>query len=206
MAEHRDFFYRRLHSLLGVVPIGIFLVQHLVVNHFAVYGEESFNTAAGFMHDLPFRLMLEIFVIYLPLLFHAILGVYIVFTARNNVKNYGYFRNWMFRFQRTSGVITLVFLAWHVFETRVQIGLGNADLDYSLMEGILTNPFMFWFYVVGVIAAIFHFANGLWSFLVTWGFAQSPKSQKIVTYATVLVFLGLSYVGIRTLITFAYGV
>ncbi|MEC5422004.1 succinate dehydrogenase cytochrome b558 subunit [Virgibacillus sp. C22-A2] len=205
MAEHREFFYRRLHSLLGVVPIGIFLVQHLVVNHFAVYGEESFNNAAGFMAGLPFVLLLETFVIYLPILFHAILGVYIVFVARNNMKNYGYFRNWMFYLQRITGVITLVFIAWHVWETRVQIGLGNVELNYSLMEGILTNPFMFWFYVIGVISATFHFANGLWSFLLTWGFTQSPKSQKIATYATLLIFLAISYLGIRTLIQFAYG-
>ncbi|MFA1820612.1 succinate dehydrogenase cytochrome b558 subunit [Virgibacillus oceani] len=205
MAEHREFFTRRLHSLLGVVPIGLFLTQHLLVNHFAVYGEESFNQAAGFMAGLPFVLLLEIFVIYLPILFHAILGVYIVFVARNNTRRYGYFRNWMFYLQRITGLVTLVFIAWHVFETRVQIGLGNADLNYSLMEGILTNPIMFWFYVIGVLSTVFHFANGLWSFFVTWGITQTPKSQRIVTYATILVFLGLSFIGIRTLITFAFG-
>jgi succinate dehydrogenase / fumarate reductase, cytochrome b subunit len=205
MAEHREFFYRRLHSLLGVVPIGLFMVQHLVINHFAVYGEESFNKAANFMHNLPFVLALEIFVIYLPILFHAILGVYIVFVAKNNVRRYGFLRNWLFYLQRITGIITLVFIAWHVFETRVQVALG-ASLDYSLMEGILTNPVMFWFYVIGVLSAVFHFSNGLWGFLVSWGIAQSPRSQKIVTYATILVFLVVSYIGIRTLITFAYGV
>lgn len=205
MAEHREYFYRRLHSLLGVVPIGLFLINHLVVNHFAVYGEESFNKAASFMHNLPFVLALEIFVIYLPILFHAILGVYIVFVAKNNVRRYGFFRNWLFYLQRITGIITLVFIAWHVFETRVQVALG-ADLDYSLMEGILTNPVMFWFYVIGVLSAVFHFSNGLWGFFVSWGIAQSPRSQKIVTYATLIVFLVVSYIGIRTLITFAYGV
>lgn len=205
MAEHREFFSRRLHSLLGVVPIGIFLVQHLVVNHFAVYGEESFNKAAGFMAGLPFVLLLETFVIYLPILFHAILGVYIVFVAKNNPRNYGYFRNWMFYLQRITGIITLVFIAWHVWETRIQIGMGNVELNYSLMENILTNPVMFWFYIIGVISAVFHFSNGLWSFLVSWGITQSPKSQKIATYATVLVFIAVSYLGVRTLIQFAYG-
>ncbi|WP_042146226.1 succinate dehydrogenase cytochrome b558 subunit [Paucisalibacillus sp. EB02] len=205
MAEHREYFYRRLHSLLGVVPIGLFMVQHLVINHFAVYGEESFNKAANFMHNLPFVLALEIFIIYLPILFHAILGVYIVFVAKNNVRRYGFVRNWLFFLQRITGIITLVFIAWHVFETRVQVALG-ASLDYSLMEGILTNPIMFWFYVIGVLSAVFHFSNGLWGFLVSWGIAQSPRSQKIVTYATILVFLVVSYIGIRTLITFAYGV
>ncbi|TXK90039.1 succinate dehydrogenase, partial [Parageobacillus sp. SY1] len=30
MAGNREFYYRRLHSLLVVIPVGIFLVQHLV--------------------------------------------------------------------------------------------------------------------------------------------------------------------------------
>lgn len=206
MAGRSEFNYRRLHSLLGVVPIGIFLIQHLIVNHFAVYGRESFNAAAHVLESLPFKLFLETVIIYLPLLFHAILGVYIVFVAKNNVKRYGFFRNWMFYIQRITGIITLIFLAWHIWETRVQIGMGNAEANYSLMEGILDNPAMFWFYIIGVISTTFHFSNGLWSFLVTWGITQSPKSQRIATYATLFVFLGLSYIGVRALIAFAYGV
>jgi len=205
MVNHREHFYRRLHSLLGVVPIGIFVVQHLVVNHFAVYGEESFNKAANFMASLPFVTALEIFVIYLPILFHAILGVYIVFVARNNTRRYGYFRNWMFLLQRVTGIITLIFIAWHVWQTKVQVALGNVALDYSLMENILTQPFYFWFYIVSIIAVVFHLANGLWSFLVSWGVAQSPRSQQIVTYATVIVFFVVSYIGIRTIIQFGVG-
>ncbi|MDC3415704.1 succinate dehydrogenase cytochrome b558 subunit [Aquibacillus salsiterrae] len=206
MAENREFFYRRLHSLLGVIPIGIFLVQHLVVNNFANYGEENFNRAAEFMANLPFKLFLETFVIFLPILFHAVLGVYIVFVAKNNVSRYGFFRNWMFYLQRISGIITLIFIVWHVFETRVQVGLGNVELSYNLMENILSNPFMFWFYLIGVTSTTFHFANGLWSFLVTWGITVTPRSQKIATYVTLLIFLSMTIVGIRTLITFAYGI
>ncbi|MCT2535079.1 succinate dehydrogenase cytochrome b558 subunit [Aquibacillus koreensis] len=206
MAENREYFYRRLHSLLGVIPIGLFLVQHLIVNHFAVYGEESFNKAAHFMESLPFRYVMETFIIFLPILFHAILGVYIVFVAKNNVKRYGFFRNWMFMLQRFTGIVTLVFIVWHVWETRVAIGMGNAELDYSLMENILSQPFFFWFYIVGVVSTTFHFANGLWSFLVTWGITVSPRSQKIATYATLIVFLAITYIGIRSIIKFAYGV
>lgn len=205
MAENREYVYRRLHSLLGVIPIGLFVVQHLVVNHFVVYGEESFDKAANFMANLPFVLLLEIFVIYLPILFHAVLGVYIVFTTRSNVKSYGYFRNWMFSLQRVTGIVTLIFIVWHVWETRIQVALGTAELNYSLMEGILTNPFMFWFYIVGILSTVFHLANGLWSFCVSWGITQSPRSQKVVTYATIFIFFAVSYLGIRTIIQFAYG-
>lgn len=201
MAGNREFFNRRLHSLLGVIPVGLFLMRHLVVNHFATGGEESFNNAAHFMESLPFRIFLETFVIYLPLLFHAIYGLYIAFTAKNNTSRYGYFRNWMFMLQRVSGVITLVFVAWHVWETRVQAAFG-AEVNFQMMENILSNPFMFWFYIIGVISAIFHFANGLWSFFVSWGITVSPRSQVISTYVTIGIFIALSIVGVRALTAF----
>ncbi|MEH7080969.1 succinate dehydrogenase, partial [Bacillus velezensis] len=92
----QEFFLRKLHSLLGVIPVGIFLMQHLVVNHFATNGAESFNKAAEFMANLPFRYLLEIFIILLPILYHAIYGLYIAFTGTSNVKNYGYLRNWLY--------------------------------------------------------------------------------------------------------------
>lgn len=206
MAEHREFFYRRLHSLLGVIPIGLFVIQHLIVNHFAVYGEEEFNKAANFMGNLPFVLVLETFVIYLPILFHAVLGVYIVFVARNNVKRYGYLRNWLFMLQRVTGIITLIFIVWHVWQTRVQVALGNVEVNYSLMEDILSSPVMVVFYMVGILSTTFHLANGLWGFSVSWGILQSPRSQRVITYGTLLVFVVVSYIGIRSIIKFAYGI
>jgi succinate dehydrogenase / fumarate reductase, cytochrome b subunit len=201
MAGNQEFFYRRLHSLLGVIPVGLFLVQHLVVNHFATGGPESFNNAAHFMERLPFRIVLETFVIFLPLLFHAIYGLYIAFTAKNNTSRYGFFRNWMFMIQRVSGVITLVFVVWHVWETRIAAAFGS-EVNFQMMESILSSPFMFWFYVIGVVSTIFHFSNGLWSFFVSWGITVTPRSQLISTYVTLGIFVALSIVGIRALTAF----
>ncbi|MFS0636337.1 succinate dehydrogenase cytochrome b558 subunit [Mesobacillus foraminis] len=201
MAGNQEFYWRRLHSLLGVIPVGLFLTQHLVVNHFATKGEQAFNDAAHFMESLPFRIFLEVFVIYLPLLFHAIYGLYIAFTAKNNTSRFGFFRNWMFMLQRISGVITLVFVAWHVWETRLAAAFG-AEVNFQMMEEILGSPFMFAFYVIGVISAIFHFANGLWSFFVSWGITVTPRSQLISTYVTIGLFVVLSIIGIRALVAF----
>ncbi|WP_221566333.1 MULTISPECIES: succinate dehydrogenase cytochrome b558 subunit [Bacillaceae] len=201
MADTRDFALRRLHSLLGVIPIGLYLIQHLTVNHFATRGRESFDAAAHFMETLPFRYFLEIFIIFLPIIFHAVFGLYITFQARNNVSRYGYFRNWMFLLQRVTGIITLIFISWHVWETRVQAAFG-AKVNFSMMEEILDNPFMIGFYIVGVISTIFHFSNGLWSFLVSWGIVQSPRSQKIATYVTIGIFFAVSIVGIRSIFAF----
>ncbi|KIL46253.1 succinate dehydrogenase cytochrome b558 subunit [Jeotgalibacillus campisalis] len=201
MANSREFYWRRLHSLLGVIPVGIFLMQHLVVNHYATRGEESFNNAAHVMEGLPFRLILEIFIIFLPLYFHAIYGVYIAFTSRNNPRQFGTFRNWMFIMQRVTGVFTLIFVTWHIWETRIAAARG-ADVNFGMMESILADPFMLAFYIAGVVSTTFHFANGLWSFLVTWGVTLSPSSQRISTYVTLGIFLALTTIGIRAILAF----
>ncbi|HGH7172902.1 TPA: succinate dehydrogenase cytochrome B558 [Bacillus wiedmannii] len=197
----REYTFRKWHSLMGVIPVGVFLTQHLIVNNFATRGAEAFNKAAGFMELLPFRYALEIFIIFLPILYHAIYGLYIAFTAKNNAVSYGYFRNWMFVFQRISGIVTLIFISWHVWETRIQALLGK-EVNYDMMADILNNPAMFAFYLVGVVSTVFHFANGLWTFCISWGITVSPRSQRISTYVTLAIFLGLSYVGVSALLAF----
>lgn len=201
MAQKNEFGNRRLHSLLGVIPIGLFLLEHLTTNYMATKGPEAFNNAAQFLEDLPFRYFLEIFVIFLPLIYHAVYGIYIAFTAQNNLGRFGFFRNWMFMLQRITGILTLIFLVWHVYATRVQVMFG-ADANFDMMANIFSNPFMVGFYLVGVISAIFHFANGLWSFAVSWGITITPRSQKIMTYVTLIVFVLLSYVGVSAIFAF----
>lgn len=198
----QSFALRRLHSLVGVLPIGVFLLQHLFVNHFAVYGEGSFNRASDFMGGLPLKIILETVIIYIPILFHAIYGVYIAFTAKNNVGHYSTFRNWMFLLQRVSGVITFIFIAVHVWQTRVQVTLNDAHVNYEMMHNILNNPFFIALYAIGLISTIFHFANGLWSFAVTWGITQSEKSQRIMSYVSLIVFVLVAALGFTALIAF----
>ncbi|MFE4810398.1 succinate dehydrogenase cytochrome b558 subunit [Peribacillus simplex] len=201
MAKNREFGNRRLHSLLGVIPIGLFLIFHLSVNFMATKGEETFNGAVHLIEFTPVKLLVEWVVIYLPILFHAVYGIYIAFTAKNNLGRFGFFRNWMFMLQRLTGIITLIFLVWHIWETRVQAALG-ATVDFDMMAEIFSNPFMVGFYIVGIISAIFHFANGLWSFAVSWGLTVSPRSQRIMTYFTLIVFVLLSYIGVSAIFAF----
>ncbi|ADH98914.1 succinate dehydrogenase cytochrome b558 subunit [Salisediminibacterium selenitireducens] len=199
--NNREFFYRKLHSLLGVIPVGAFLIVHLTVNYYAVQGEEAYNQAVAFMESLPFVYVLEIFLIFLPLLFHAIYGMYIVFQAKNNTSTYSYFRNWMFMLQRVSGVIVFIFVVWHVWDTRIQKMFG-AEVNFDMMVDIVQNPIALVGYIIGITAATFHFANGIWAFLITWGITVSPRSQKISQYITMGIFVILTFVGIRAILAF----
>jgi succinate dehydrogenase / fumarate reductase cytochrome b subunit len=196
-------FYRKLHSLAGIIPVGVFMTVHLLVNYSATWGIDAYNAAANFMVNLPFKYFLEAFIIFIPLYFHAIYGVYIAFQAKNNVGRYSYFRNWKFYLQRLSGIIMLIFITWHVWETKVQVEFFGAEANYELMAGIVDNPISLALYIIGIVASVFHFANGIWTFLITWGITVSPKSQKVSQYVTLGLFVVLSIIGIRAILAFA---
>ncbi|RKD23841.1 succinate dehydrogenase [Ammoniphilus oxalaticus] len=204
MATNRHFFNRKLHSLLGVIPVGGFLILHLYTNFLASYGKERFTAQVKIMESIPFLIIVEVVFIFLPLLYHAIYGLYIALQAKHNVMNYGYFRNVLFFLQRATGILTLIFISWHVWQTRVQIAIGNVQPEgfYDLMVGVFQMPGMIAVYVIGLLAATFHFSNGLWSFLVSWGITVGPRSQRISTYACLGFFVILSYLGLMAMFAF----
>lgn len=204
LSKNQEFHWRRLHSLLGIIPVGLFLAFHLSLNFTAVGGEEAYNNSIGMMDLVPPALLLivEWIVIYIPILFHGLYGLYIAFTATPNNNRFGTFRNWMFLLQRISGVFLVIFIAWHIFQTRIQKALG-ATVEFDMMAEIVANPLMLAFYIVGILAATFHLSNGIWSFLVSWGITQSPKSQQVATYVTAVFFVILSIVGVGAILAFA---
>ncbi|WEK53382.1 MAG: succinate dehydrogenase cytochrome b558 subunit [Candidatus Cohnella colombiensis] len=183
---------RKLHSLLGVIPLGLFLAEHALTN-FTAYegGVEGFKSAIDLLNSLPLVWVIELFVIWLPILFHGVYGLYIAYQSDLNMGRFQYRRNWAFALQRITGVITFIFVAWHVYETRVQIALGNVaheDLG-AHMNQIFSSPLTTAFYAVGVIAASFHFANGIWAFLVSWGITVGPRSQKVSANICTVIFV-----------------
>ena len=76
------------------------------------------------------------------------------------------------------------------------------EVNYDLMHETLQHLGWAIFYIICIIAVVFHFANGLWSFLVTWGGLQSPKSQRVFTWVSLIVFLVISYIGVTAIIAF----
>jgi succinate dehydrogenase / fumarate reductase cytochrome b subunit len=200
-----SYYYRKIHSLLGVIPVGFFLVEHLLTNFEAFNsGHQGFIDQVRWLNGLPLVFFLELFGIWLPLLYHGVYGLYVAFQSNSNVNRYGYFRNVMFTLQRVTGVITLIFVAWHFFETRLQVALGNVTHDELgvLMHDIFTNPVSFTLYLIGVIAASFHFCNGMWSFLVSWGITVGPRAQRVSSYIWMGAFVIMSIMFVLTMVAF----
>ncbi len=201
-----SFLLRRIHSLTGIIPLGGFLLFHFFENASARRGPEAFNEAVEQIGKMPYLYALELCVLMLPLMFHALYGLLIRTPSRPNVVAYGYARNWAFFFQRVSGIIAFLFIAFHVVTTRGwALFIKRANFTYADMQHYMLQPEIFAFYVLGVLAVTYHFANGLWSFSITWGLVTSHAAQKRLALLTFLFFLALSVVGVDIAWTFRSG-
>ncbi|KJS46281.1 MAG: succinate dehydrogenase [Peptococcaceae bacterium BRH_c23] len=182
--------------------MGIFLMVHMFINSLATLGQGDFNRGVSLLHSIPYLWFLELVVIFIPILYHALYGIWIVYLTRNNLENYRYFRNWLFYLQRVSALITMLFVTWHVVVLRFSEGLINRNMDFEFVSTALNQPLILILYLFGLLASFGHFANGLWSFLVSWGVTVGEQAQRTAAYACFAVFVILTAVGINALLAF----
>ena len=200
------YLWHKLHSLSGILPIGIFLMQHLIANSYALRGPAAFETVVKVFGYLPFVAVLEIVIIYIPILYHGIYGIFIASKSQPNLGSYGYGRNWMYFLQRVSGVIAFFYIGFHVWNTSLQryflLWKGSPDpgkaIGWESMAGQFADPLFFAFYVIGITATVFHFANGIWNFCIRWGITISKRSQQISAYVCAGIFLVFTLMGLAT--------
>ena len=195
---HVTFYLRRLHSLVGLLCIGGFLLEHILTNARAIAGPESLNGALAMMELIPrpIFLGLEVGAVAVPLLFHAIYGIYIALQGNNNPGRYGYVRNWQFALQRWTAWYLVVFLLWHVFYLRIFVkGITGTPISYELLQTYFTShPVFTVLYILGMFAAIFHFTNGITTFCMTWGIAKGPRAQSVINALSMALCVLMSLV------------
>jgi succinate dehydrogenase / fumarate reductase, cytochrome b subunit len=213
------FFLKRLHSLTGLV-FGGYICVHLLVNAtlaegIRYNGEKSiFQLQVDKIHSLPFLPAIEWSAILLPLLYHAFYGIVIVWAGRPNVPHYSYGKNWAYLLQRVSAIILVLFLAFHVMSMKGWIpGADNSQLLKALRfepvevatTTVIRHMQAAWWvgwvvYPIGILAATFHLANGVWAAAVTWGLTVSSKAQKRWGVVSVGLFLFTFGAGLTALI------
>jgi succinate dehydrogenase / fumarate reductase cytochrome b subunit len=197
---------RRLHSLAGIVPIGLYLLAHIFLeNSFVLGGAESFNglVKAILVIPVPVLLATEILVLWAPILFHGLYGLVILWSADiPNALHYDYPNSYLYVLQRVTGVIALLFIGFHVSSTRLMYYFYHTEITYDFMHSYMVSPLWFTVYLVGVLSAIFHFTNGIWTFCATWGITVGARSQKILQFASVALFVVMGGTGVAILAAF----
>jgi len=206
----RTFVLRKLHQLSGIMPLGFFLLEHFYTNSKALGGAAPFNEAVKDLQAIPYILFVEIFGIFIPLIYHAVYGLVITAEARPNNLHYPYARNWFYTVQRATGVILFLFITFHVLNFRFGLlpGLNTVSVAHrpDLAFDIVSREFrmipIFIVYMVGITATVWHFANGIWLFMVDWGITIGERAQRLTGYACIAFGVFLLLVGINAAVAF----
>jgi succinate dehydrogenase / fumarate reductase cytochrome b subunit len=217
---------RRLHSLSGVFPVGVYLLPHLTTNSSIVWGRwlghasygdagvETVQHDVNFIHSLPALVLIEIFVLWLPITYHALLGIWFAVSARPNVWHYSYQDNWRYTVQRITGYVGVIFIFMHITSLRFGWTYGGlmpafvaseaaSSTAAHFQQSTLGTPIMAAFYLVCVLSLVYHFANGLWTAAITWGLTVSVTAQRRWGYICAVVGIGLAVATVLSVIGFS---
>lgn len=200
-----SFFWHKVHSLTGIVPVGFYMVQHLTLNSFSVAGASKFNAVIDFFDGIPpyLLLLLEIVAIWIPLIFHAVYGIFIISRGQSSTwfqTKYKWSQSLMYSLQRYSGIYLFFFLIVHVITTTgVKYATGNSNaIYYAAWHDKFTGTFgWLWllFYAIGIISASYHLGYGIWNFTIRWGITVSEKAQIRIQKFSAAFFVVITLLG-----------
>jgi len=196
--QGNSYLWRKLHSLSGIVPIGAFLIEHIVSNFEAVNGPLAYAQQVKFLNGLPLVRILEWCFIFIPLAFHALYGVWIAIRGRSNVNVYPWAGNWGYYTQRITGYIAFAYICYHVYTQRFSgVSLPeHPGAAFHKVQVELSHPLILAVYVIAMVATCWHFSYGIWLFAAKWGITPGEKARKNFGYlcaagGTALCILGL---------------
>jgi succinate dehydrogenase / fumarate reductase cytochrome b subunit len=191
------------------------MVVHLLTNATVLDSPGAFQRNVYSIHSLGKLLpVVEWVFIFIPILFHAIVGVAIIRGAVPNTRNYPYRANWRYTLQRITGVIALLFIFQHVFQmhgwfhnewwtTNIAERFGGAQFKAYNAPSTAGHALQGWamlsWYVVGILACVFHLANGIWTMGITWGVWISERAQRRALVVCSIFGIALAAVGLGAL-------
>ena len=202
--EGHSFLLRKLHSLSGIIPIGAFLIEHLVSNFEALKGPAAYAAQVKFLNGLPFARVLEWTLIFIPLLYHALYGIYIWIRGKSNVVYYPWAGNWMYMAQRWTGLIAFAYIAQHVYRQRFTgVSLPeHPGAAFHKVQMELSNPWMLAVYIIAMIAICWHFSYGIWLFAAKWGITPGTRARKNFGWVCAAGGVVLCLVGLASIYAF----
>jgi succinate dehydrogenase / fumarate reductase, cytochrome b subunit len=199
LAGRVPFLLSRLHSLTGIL-FGGFVLVHLLVTATLVEGyregtaQTVFQKQIDRIHSVPFLAAATWLLIFLPILYHTIYGLWLTYGGRPNVNQYPYSKNIFYLLQRVSALLLVAFLVFHVTAMR---GWWAASLKFDPSQATETTVshlnvswLIGWFvYPLGILAACYHLGYGFWTAAITWGLTVSAAAQRRWGFICVAVFV-----------------
>lgn len=195
---------RRIHSLTGVVPLAVFLVEHITLNSVALAGPGTYREVVETVRRFPGVVWIEALGIGLPLLAHMTIGVLIATELREegNADASG----WVTWSQRLTGVYLLNYVIFHTWGTRLSPELLDQKKDlYTIMHEQVTGVGWWVWNALGVLSAAWHLGVGLPRFVARWCPRIAPGTLRAAAGVGYVLSAVLGIAGVAALTAFARG-
>ncbi len=182
----------RLGSFLAVVPLSVWVINHLWDNLAAFQGAQAWQASVT-TYAHPFSQALAFLISLVPLLVHTGWGLVRLFSFRPNNLAYNNSGNLKYLLQRLSALGVLAFLGAHIWKAFLAPRLLNGApeaFDDIAREMRFHGPTLF-VYVLGTLGTAYHLANGLQGFGMAWGIFSSERSMRRFEPWVIVIFLVL---------------
>lgn len=195
---------RRIHSLTGVIPLAVFLVEHITLNSVALAGPGAYRDVVATVRRLPGVVWIEALGIGLPLLVHMTIGIMIASELREEGNSDAI--GWVTWSQRWTGIYLLNYVIFHTWGTRLSPDLlsGKKDL-YTIMHEQVQGVGWFLWNALGVLSAAWHLGVGLPRFVARWWPRIAPGTRRVANGFGYVLSAALGIAGIAALTAFARG-
>ncbi len=204
-ARTRSLTRKQVMSLLGIVPLGVYVVMHLWTNMYSLAGAEAFDARIG-ERQSPVFIFLEVFGLGVPFLVHIGIGLRAVWTWITGIATgkaamkQRSLANLRYVLQRLSAIGVLGFLVAHVIKARILPAMTPTGHEtWAGMHEALSEPATFTVYALGLLGVSYHLANGLWGSAMTFGLTVTPRGQARMEWVSVfalLLLLAMSFLAI----------
>jgi succinate dehydrogenase/fumarate reductase cytochrome b subunit (b558 family) len=202
---------RRYLAITGFM-LGVFLIFHLALNLLALWPKE-FQSMASLDHSQVLLRIMEIGLIFIPLMIHLALGLRTLQRERLRfgVEKHHHgsdLRQWL---QRVTAVILLFFVFFHLITLHRWFG-GRFD-PHDAFSSASRAVWQFWsgetagsflnllfaqFYLFAVVAAAYHAGNGLATGAEVLGWARTSAAQDRFWRAAICAGLALLLAGMTS--------
>jgi succinate dehydrogenase / fumarate reductase, cytochrome b subunit len=184
--------WARLGSLLSILPLGVWTVNHLWDNLAAFSGAEQWQSAVT-EHPHWFSHLLTLLIVFAPLLIHTVWGVQRLRSFRPNNVRYPLFANLKYLVQRVAAIGVLFFLGAHIWLAMLRPRLleGHAEPFAGIASEMRFHLPTLIVYVLGTLGVAYHLANGLSTFAWQWGIVSGRRSLQRFDWLAMAAFVVL---------------
>ena len=199
LAEHptiprstRPLLWARLGSLVSILPLGAWTVNHLWDNLSAFRGPREWERAVT---EYPhwFAQALTLVVVLVPLLIHTAWGIQRLGSFRPNIRRYPTFGNLKYILQRVAALGVLAFLGAHIWLALLRPRLleGHAEPFAEIAGQMRYHGPTLAVYLLGTLGVCYHLANGLSTFAWQWGLVSGRRSLQRFDWVAIALFVVL---------------